>query len=174
MKHWFTSDYHLGHKNIIAYCNRPFKTLEQMNETIIRNHNSRVKPEDTVFHIGDFCFRNTQDSKGEGVRISSAEWEAKLNGKIIHIRGNHDKNNSTKTIVNGVLAEYGNHKFYMVHKPEHYNSNYTLNLVGHVHDRWTLKKAHDSCILFNVGVDAHNFMPIKFEEILKQIKFATT
>jgi len=37
MKFWFTSDYHLGHANIIKYCNRPFKGIDQMNSTIIRN-----------------------------------------------------------------------------------------------------------------------------------------
>ena len=64
MKYYFSSDYHLGHFNIIRYCNRPFKSLEQMNETIIRNHNERIKKEDILFHIGDFCFKKTSN-KGE-------------------------------------------------------------------------------------------------------------
>ncbi len=53
MNYWWTSDYHFSHANIIRYCirycNRPFETVEEMNETIIRKHNERVKPEDTVF-----------------------------------------------------------------------------------------------------------------------------
>ena len=62
-KIFYTADLHLGHANIIKYCNRPFKDVDQMNETLIRNWNSRVKPEDTVIHNGDFCFKNTPGGK---------------------------------------------------------------------------------------------------------------
>lgn len=55
MKYWFTSDFHLGHFNIIRYCDRPFKSLKQMNETLIKRFNERVNPEDLVFFLGDFC-----------------------------------------------------------------------------------------------------------------------
>ena len=51
MNYWWTSDYHFSHFNIISYCNRPFKTAEEMNETIIKRHNERVKPDDTVFFL---------------------------------------------------------------------------------------------------------------------------
>ncbi|MCG2708606.1 MAG: hypothetical protein L6404_08205 [Candidatus Omnitrophica bacterium] len=49
MNYWWTSDYHFSHFNIIRYCKRPFETAEEMNETIIRKHNERIKSEDTVF-----------------------------------------------------------------------------------------------------------------------------
>ena len=52
MNYWWTSDYHFSHFNIIRYCKRPFKTAEEMNETIIKRHNERVKPDDTVFFLG--------------------------------------------------------------------------------------------------------------------------
>ena len=129
MNYWFTSDYHLGHFNIIEYCYRPFDSLEKMNKTIIRNHNSRVSEEDIVFHLGDFCFKNSSGGKsGEGIATPASTWENKLNGKIIHLKGNHDKNNSTKTIILGMLVEYCGHRAYLVHKPEHYNPAYKLNL----------------------------------------------
>ena len=60
---FFTSDTHFGHANIIKYCNRPFSSLEEMNSTIIRNWNEMVKPEDTVFFLGDFCFKNGPGGK---------------------------------------------------------------------------------------------------------------
>ena len=67
MKYWFTADTHLGHQNIIKYCNRPFKTLDEMDTAIIRNWNERVDPDDTVLVLGDFCFRNSPGGKqGEG------------------------------------------------------------------------------------------------------------
>ena len=83
-KVFFTSDTHFNHTNIIQYCQRPFKSTDEMNEAIIDNWNSVVGEEDTVFHLGDFCLG------------SSAEWNKilnRLNGKIYLILGNHDLKN---------------------------------------------------------------------------------
>jgi calcineurin-like phosphoesterase family protein len=52
---FFTSDTHFNHKNIIKLCNRPFTSIEEMNEKIIENWNNIVKPEDIVWHLGDFA-----------------------------------------------------------------------------------------------------------------------
>ena len=49
---FFTSDTHFNHANIIKFCNRPFKDVEQMNETLIANWNRVVEMDDTVFHAG--------------------------------------------------------------------------------------------------------------------------
>lgn len=51
---FFTSDTHFNHANIIHFCNRPFKDVEQMNETIIANWNNVISQDDTVFHLGDY------------------------------------------------------------------------------------------------------------------------
>ena len=173
MNHWFTSDYHLGHENVIKYCNRPFKSLDEMNNTIINNHNSRVKKEDTVYFVGDFCFKNgLNGKKGEGMPIKADEWKSKLNGNIIFIKGNHDKSNSVKTIIERLVIGYGGYRINLVHKPIHADFNYPINLTGHVHDKWAVKRfekdeQHTICI--NVGVDVNNFMPINFNEILKKL-----
>ena len=50
---WFTADIHYNHKNVLQYCNRPFKTIEDMNHTLIENHNSVVSDEDDVYILGD-------------------------------------------------------------------------------------------------------------------------
>ena len=52
---WFTADFHLGHKNIIRYCNRPFDTVEEMNRTILDRLNNLVKANDILYFLGDFC-----------------------------------------------------------------------------------------------------------------------
>ena len=39
---FFTSDQHLGHKNIIRLCNRPFKTLEEMKNVLVERWNASI------------------------------------------------------------------------------------------------------------------------------------
>jgi len=68
MNYWWTSDYHFSHANIIKYCGRPFETVEEMSETIIRKHNERVKPEDTAFFLGDFIFKGGNEGGVERYR----------------------------------------------------------------------------------------------------------
>ena len=188
-----TSDAHLGHANIIKYCNRPFRNLEHMESEIIRRWNSRVKPGDVVLHIGDFSFKNTPGGKpGEGSCENKAQdYLKKLNGNITTLRGNHDKNNGVKSHIKSVVIEFGKMEFYLTHRPEHANENYAINLVGHVHEKWLWKYferrtlselftnregeavlpyyINRNVILLNVGLDCHNFYPIKMTEVLNII-----
>ena len=53
---FFTSDTHFDHKNILRFCNRPWETVEEMNQGLIDNWNSVVGPDDIVFHLGDVSF----------------------------------------------------------------------------------------------------------------------
>ncbi len=78
MKIFFTSDTHFGHANIIKYCNRPFESVNQMDEVLINNWNSVVRPDDEVYHLGDFSFADPK------------KYVYRLNGKIHLIKGNHD------------------------------------------------------------------------------------
>lgn len=80
-KLWFTSDSHFGHRNILNYCKRPYKNLDDMREGLIRQWNLTVKPFDTVYHLGDFSFNKKW----------SAEIVPRLNGRKILITGNHDE-----------------------------------------------------------------------------------
>ena len=143
-----------------------------MNTVIINGWNSRVDKEDTVFMIGDFCFRNSPGGKkGEGTPIHSNYWKDQLNGNIVFIKGNHDRNNSTKTIIERLVISYGGKRINLVHKPDHASFKYDINFTGHVHEKWEIKrlrrgKSFTDCI--NVGMDVWNFMPVTFEEIMKR------
>ena len=57
-KIWVISDTHLNHANIIRYCARPYTSTEEMNKDLIKRWNSIVRPQDTVYHLGDFGMGN--------------------------------------------------------------------------------------------------------------------
>lgn len=76
------SDLHLGHANIIRYCNRPFSNVEEMDAALIRNWNSMVSKGDTVYYLGDLSF-------GRGSKHYAEEYNEILNGDIVLIKGNH-------------------------------------------------------------------------------------
>ena len=58
--YFFTADEHYGHVNIIRYCGRPFSSVEEMDQELIKRHNAVVGPEDTVIHAGDFTLANRE------------------------------------------------------------------------------------------------------------------
>jgi calcineurin-like phosphoesterase family protein len=77
---YFTSDHHFWHTNIIKYCNRPFVSVEEMNEALIQNWNDLVLPEDEVYYLGDFSMA------ARPVEI----YTSRLNGIKYLVPGNHD------------------------------------------------------------------------------------
>lgn len=82
MSDLFTSDTHYSHQNIIRYANRPFADIDDMREAMIANWNAVVRPEDRVFHLGDFAFCDPK----EACCILD-----RLNGQKFLVFGNHDK-----------------------------------------------------------------------------------
>jgi calcineurin-like phosphoesterase family protein len=143
-----------------------------MNTTIIKRWNERVKPEDLVFHVGDFCFRNSPGGKpGEGETTKSTYYRKQLNGSIIFIKGNHDGNNSVKTLINKLTIKHGNYDVCLPHFPDFADFRCPINFTGHVHTNWQVKRlkqneAFTDCI--NVGTDVWGFRPISFDEIMKR------
>lgn len=63
MTTWFTSDQHLGHKNIIRHSSRPFADEVEMDDALIRLWNEMVADGDFVFHLGDLTLRNSKCAK---------------------------------------------------------------------------------------------------------------
>lgn len=97
-KRWFTSDLHFSHRNVIPYCNRPFKDVEEMNAHIIKTWNKTVKPFDTIYVLGDFSL-NPNWSK----RIVPL-----LNGHKVLVAGNHDGCHISQKKCSKFLAKYLN------------------------------------------------------------------
>jgi calcineurin-like phosphoesterase family protein len=169
MNTWFISDTHFGHANIIKYTGRPFKSVEEMDRVLIRNWNARVKLRDTVIFLGDFCFRNTAGGKaGEGTSNKAEFYRRQLNGDIVFIRGNHDDNNSLNTKIDSLVMTIGGKKIFCVHNPGDAIGGYDLDVVGHIHELWKIKRV-SGMILVNVGVDVWNFHPVNIHEILREV-----
>ena len=88
---YFSADWHLDHANIIKYDGRPFKTVEQMNETIMKNVCSTLKAGDNLYFLGDFAFaRSTIHAESFMRTLASTK------ANLFFIKGNHDKSDTLK------------------------------------------------------------------------------
>lgn len=171
MNTFFSADTHFGHDRILRYCNRPFNDVFAMDLALIRNWNERVKKDDIVYFLGDFCFRKCLKEAPNSKSNAFDYYREQLNGDIIFIQGNHDRNNSVKSKIQHVVIEYGGKRIKLVHKPEHADGRYDINLVGHVHEKWQVQQKTLDCnitTLINVGVDVWDFRPVNFEELMKR------
>lgn len=181
---YFTSDLHLGHANAIKFTNRPFQSVEQMNDGLIRNINETVMANDELWILGDFAFK---------VNMAAAkQFRDQINCKTVHmITGNHDKDYTRDHIFQSVQpykelkTEYG--KFILFHYPIYeWNGahNGTIHLHGHIHSTGSYNTANlqkryidrfpeksfmkDSTLglrIYDVGVDANNYRPISITQI---------
>lgn len=181
-KVFFTSDTHFNHKNIMIYCNRPFETVEKMNEVLIANWNSKVPSDGIVFHCGDFALGGSE------------AWHKimpRLNGKIHLILGNHDLKNfrqgyadSFASVQEQLTIDIGKKKIILTHFPllcyhGTWGSEMNVwNLMGHVHTLKSNNSGKDFERLqylfptqYDVGVDFNNYTPISFQEVKEKIDF---
>lgn len=172
---FFTSDTHFGHANIIKYCNRPFASVEEMNEKLIANWNSIVRPEDTIYHLGDVSFMKT----GEG----TASILARLNGYKILVEGNHDGKRHDEALRNGfnqvhqgMMVRLEGKRFLLSHYPfqgssaddrdfshRSFAANGMWLLHGHVHTAWKIVPEKK---MINVGSDVWDFKPVAISQLL--------
>lgn len=120
---------------------------------MIKNWNSLVKSEDTVFHLGDFSMRNI-----------FKKFRDRLNGHIVFIKGNHDD----ESIIHDLTIDYYGKMWHLVHDPK--EAELDFNICGHVHGNWKLMKTEDGKIIYNCGVDVNAFRPIKIDEILDKVQ----
>lgn len=141
-KIFFTSDTHFGSQRVLELSKRPFRDVNEMDWTMIERWNSVVKPNDVVYHLGDF---------GES-------WPAQyLNGKIRLILGNYERDGKTPIPPEVEVIDPGNYiGYYLSHEP----SKIGHSLFGHIHGRQMVKP----WVGLDVGVDCHNFTPVPKED----------
>jgi calcineurin-like phosphoesterase family protein len=185
---WFTSDQHFYHANVIRYCDRPFESVEQMNEEIVRRFNESVQSGDLVYHLGDFSLAKRP------VEL----FLPRLNGEHHLIAGNHDHvhpvhhkgkegkrqnayklyyDSGFKTIQLELKIRIGGRSVLLHHMPfqgDHEVERFTAFrptdrgdwlLHGHIHEKWRQRGR-----MINVGVDAWDYRPVSIEQITQLIE----
>ena len=164
---YLTSDWHLAHKGddshrgVVDFCERPFKSIDHMNDSLIANCNQRVRPEDTLLHVGDYCFNGKV-----GSRIKAAEWESKINCKVIFIEGNHDRYNSLKGMLQMAVISLSGYRVLIQHVPvAKVPDGFDFAICGHVHREFKHLWV-DGRLIINVGVDVWNYRPVRADEVV--------
>lgn len=176
-KIFVTSDLHFGHDREFLWGPRGFKSSIEHDEAVIRNWNSVVEPEDTVYVLGDIML---------GDNKHGIECMRRLNGHIHLIRGNHDTDHRWyevyRTIGDNIrfggcaeLIHYRKYHFYLSHFPTMTGNlekeslhQMTLNLFGHTHSKD--KFYEDRPYMYNVSLDANNNTPVLLDDIIEHMK----
>jgi len=155
------ADTHFDHANIMRYCHRPFKNVKDMNRTLVRNWNNIVKPRDTVYFLGDWSF-------GRGSK-PARYWIRRLHGKIISIKGSHDKKTKGVRFYSRKVIYYGGYKFLLIHNPGERPENWDGWVIhGHKHNNNTVLYPfiNGKRKTINVSVELINYRPISINSLL--------
>lgn len=174
---FFTSDTHFCHDKDFLYSPRGFTNVKDMNEAIIENWNSVVKPDDEIWHLGDMALGDIDDA---------CKYINQLNGTIRWIRGNHCTEKKIGKIIEecpavweiGWAYQFKYHKMsiYLSHYPtitsnfdEKHFSQHIINLHGHTHQQTNWLQPQNP-FMYHVGMDSHNCTPVHIDEAISDIK----
>lgn len=199
MKTWFTADPHFGHARIIELCNRPFASVEAMNEALVERWNDRVQDDDMVFILGDLALGKLDDS---------LTYVTMLRGLKVLVPGNHDRVWSghpkpgrpirevdvKRYEAAGIMILSGGEpvthhrddgqKWHLCHFPDVGDSHdedrfdawrppapFKPDVIvhGHVHQKWVVNGPR-----INVGVDMWDYAPVSEDEVAKLAQAAWT
>lgn len=170
---WVTADTHFKHAAIARLCSRP----ENHEQLMFDAWKRLVKPTDTMLHLGDAWFGNA------GTPVDEAK---ELPGRVILLRGNHDRSNSnwyadklgwtvTKTPLHaGVLdITIDGKRIALSHAPlSRRHLDWDVNIHGHIHGNGyhpevaNMRRAGETRHLC-VSVECTNYEPVRFVDLLK-------
>lgn len=185
MNTFVCADLHLGHKGIVNFLRedgvtkeRPFDTVEEMNETIIHNWNAVVGVKDMVFVLGDAV-----------INRSALPLLGRLQGRKQLVMGNHDSFRTAEYLqyFENVRGSWAIDNFLMTHIPVHESelgSRWKGNLHGHLHSKRVSKGVKITCSRENgivktevidhrylcVSLEHTNYKPILWEEVMKRFQ----
>lgn len=157
-----TADTHFGHAAILRLAKRPFKSLAAMDDGLVNRWNAKVGPDDRVWHLGDFAFRN---------EAAPETYRARLNGRIHLVFGNHDdpslrgRADLFESVSDLAELNWNGQRIALCHYPmRDWPGAFggAWHLFGHEHGRLDREPLGLS---LDVGVDSHGFAPLALEEV---------
>ena len=178
-KIFIVSDTHFGHDRAFLYSPRGFTSIQEHDTAVIKNWNSVVGPDDTVYHLGDVMLND--DYHG-------IECLRQLNGKIKIIPVNHDTDRrlelykqleNVEVLPVAITLKYKKYNFYLSHHPtltsnlekSPYLRMHLINLYGHTHQQD--KFFQDIPFMFHVGLDSNNCTPVLLDDAIEIMKDET-
>lgn len=168
----FYSDPHLGHSNIIKYCDRPFESIQEMNDILISNYNRIINSNDIVLWLGDCFLKGTLEDYKSILN--------KMNGKKVLIVGNHDQGDAAMASlgfelvmkeavmnISGVTCRISHYPYdspgivdkHVNRRPQKNPGEILIHGHNHSKDKITTKRS------ISVGVDAWNFYPALYDQV---------
>lgn len=171
---YFTADTHFGHDREFIWGPRGYKSCKEADEATIKNWNSVITDDDTVYVVGDFFLGKDEDYVREILE--------KLNGRIYLALGNHDSEKKQaiyrtfKKIIEmdtSFQITYNGRRFHICHYPtltaslESDPKHCLFDIFGHTHSN--AKFFEDRPYMYNVSVYAQNNMPVSIDQINEDI-----
>lgn len=166
---YYVADLHFGHAKIISLTNRPFVSVEQMDQELLNNWNQVVTDNDEVYILGDFLYRSKRPPE---------YYLQQLRGRKHLLIGNHER--WTKQVqltkwfesVNYLLEiTDGNEHLVLCHYPmaewpRFYRGS--LHVFGHIHNNREGDAFHyylQQPNMFNAGVEINHFVPVTLQQL---------
>jgi len=184
---YFTSDFHFGSavlldKNAMGPKARSFKSLDDMHDAIVKAC-AHLKPEDMLFHLGDFaCVGNDRGYAGLDSRKNAIDFLNRIKCNKILIAGNHDENNGVPVACDFIVLKLARWSVSVQHYPSSderallphlMNTRFQINLCGHVHKWWRAMYDRVNRVLnINVGLDMNGFELYSEPELVNLIQRA--
>ncbi len=188
---FFTSDWHIGHNNVLGFDQRPFKDLDHMHTVLVNNYNASVREDDVCYFLGDMGLGSSQALK---------DVMARINGTKVLILGNHDKgmnamyNSGFDVVLNSGMLVIAGEKVTLSHCPlrgvfredvsEMKNAVLTENwhgesrhgpfsitnegqfhLHGHIHSGPANKKLKIDGRQYDIGAPGNGYRPVSISTI---------
>jgi calcineurin-like phosphoesterase family protein len=167
----FYSDPHFGHANILEYAARPFASIEEHDEELIRRYNACVGEGDVVLWCGDASFHRPE---------VTADILSSLHGRKLLVVGNHDRSPSRMSelgfdlvmaeatlSIAGRIVRVSHYPYERDHSPAARFASKRPQRVkgevlihGHVHDKARRKGSE-----IHVGVDAWDYAPAPYAAV---------
>lgn len=178
---WFSSDLHFGHANIITFCNRPFQSVDEMNEKLIEWHNEFVRPQDHWWFLGDLTMRRGGKKDEDWLKSIVS----RMNGHKRIVLGNHDHLRPRAYIEAGFEKVFGSWRmdgFILSHIPIHpYSMSSARACVhGHIHNNQgndfkpVIQVYPDGSTkikpYINLSVEVINYHPVNLEQVNEMIR----